>query len=251
MMGVSFSRLVVGVVFVVGWLSLSGCLGNRNWQYPPSSTGSYLSQKAKASIPIKAIVLPIEDLRGQQQKEEYWQAAIPLVPYGDTVYERPEIVESPEEVDVVRFHPPQDFAQSIADELNQTQVFLSVQYAKDEHQWPAEVVFRGRIRSTEWKRRLYTYLLGPIGPLLWMLGLPMSETTTGLVLDLRLTPANDPTSVFWNMTMDFEGKHIDGPYYGLENAVESYPLALQEALKPAVADLVGLANNDPNRLLPR
>ena len=250
-MGVSFSRLVVGMVCVVGWLSLSGCLGNRNWQYPPTATGSYLSHKAKVSIPVKAIVLPIEDLRGKGQKEEYWQAAIPLVPYGDTIYERPEIVESPEEVDVVRFDPPHDFAHSIADELNQTQVFLSVQYAKDDHQWPAEVAFRGRLRSTEWKRRLYTYLLGPIGPLLWMLGLPMSDTTTGLQLDLRLTPVNDATTVLWNMTMDFEGKHLDGPYYGLEAAVDSYPRALQEALKPAVADLVGLANNDPNRLLPR
>jgi len=79
----------------------------------------------------------------------------------------------------------------------------------------------------------------------------MSKTTTGLELDLRLTPVNDPTKVIWNMTMDFEGKQFDSPYYGLEDAVESYPLALQEALKPAIADLVGLANQDPNRLLPR
>ena len=69
-----------------------------------------------------------------------------------------------------------------------------------------------------------------------MLGLPMSETTTDLVLDLQLSPVNDPQKVLWNMTMDFEGKQFDGPYYGLEDAVESYPLALQEALKPAVAD---------------
>ena len=251
MMRVSFTRLVVFMALVVGWLSLTGCLGNRDWQYPPSSTGSYLSGKADAAVPAKAIVLPLEDLRGQGVKEEYWKAAIPLVPYGDTMYERPETAESPEKVDVVRFDPPHDFAQSIAAELNQAGVFSAVQYAKDEHQYPAELAFRGRLRSTEWKRRLYTYLLGPIGTVFWILGLPMSETTTGLELDLRLTPLNDPTKVLWNMTMDFEGKQFDGPYYGLENAVESYPLALQEALKPAIADLVGLANQDPNRLLPR
>ena len=79
----------------------------------------------------------------------------------------------------------------------------------------------------------------------------MSETTTDLILDLRLTPVNDPTKVIWSMTMDFEGKQFDSPYYNLQNAVESYPEALQEALKPAIADLVGLANQDPNRLLPR
>ena len=53
------------------------------------------------------------------------------------------------------------------------------------------------------------------------------------------------------MKMDFEGKQFDSPYYGLEAAVESYPLALQEALKPAIADLVGLSKEDPSRLLPR
>jgi len=78
----------------------------------------------------------------------------------------------------------------------------------------------------------------------------MSETTTALELDLWLSPVNDPTRVLWNMTMDFEGRQLDGPYYGLENAVESYPEALQESLKPAIVDLVGLANQDPNRLIP-
>jgi len=251
MMRISFARRVASLVAILGCLLLTGCLGNRDWKYPPSSTGSYLSTKAAGSVPARAIVLPLEDLRGEGVKEEYWKATIPLVPYGDTMYERPETVKSPEEVDVLRFDPPQDFAKSIADELSQAGVYTSVTFAKDEQQYPAEVAFRGRIRSTEWKRRLYTYLLGPVGVVFWLVGFPMSETTTELELDLQLTPVNDPTKVLWNMTMDFEGKQFDSPYYGIENAVESYPLALQEALKPAIADLVGLANQDPNRLLPR
>jgi hypothetical protein len=232
-------------------MAVSGCLGNRNWQYPPSDSGTYLENRAASAVAAKAIVLPLEDLRGKEVKEEYWKSYIPLVPYGDTMYQRPEAAENPEKVDVVRFDPPQDFAKAIAAELSQAGIYSSVKYAKDAQLEPADVAFHGRLRSTEWKRRLYTYLLGPLGPIFWILGLPMSETTTGLELDLRLTPANDPTKVIWNMTMDFEGKQFDSPYYGLEDAVESYPLALQEALKPAIADLVGLANQDPNRLLPR
>ena len=250
-MRVSLNRLSVLIVLALCLGNLTGCLGNRNWQYPPTSTGSYLKEKASSPIPVKVIVLPLEDLRGNAVKEEYWKATIPLVPYGDTRYQRPETVEKPEEVDVVRFDPPNDFAQSITEELSQAQIFSSVNFAKDEGQQPADLALRGRLRSTDWNRRLYTYLLGPVGVVFWMLGLPMSETTTVLELDLRLTPLNDPLKVLWNMTMDFEGKQFDGPYYGLENAVESYPKALQEALKPAIADLVGLANQDPNRLVPR
>jgi len=250
-MRVSFTRLVVCMVLMVGWLSLTGCLGNRDWQYPPSASGTYLSAKADAVVPAKAVVLPLEDLRGKGVKEEYWKATIPLVPYGDTIYERPEAVENPEQVDVVRFDPPQDFAKAIAAELNQAGIFSSVKYVKDVQQEPAEVAFRGQLRSTEWKRRLYSYLLAPVGVVFWMLGAPMSETTTDLELDLRLTPVNEPNKVLWSMTMDYEGSQFDGPYYNLKNAVESYPEALQEALKPAIADLVGLATQDPNRLLPR
>ncbi|MEX0830682.1 MAG: hypothetical protein WD032_10610 [Nitrospirales bacterium] len=250
-MPVSFTRLVLCTVLMVGCLSLTGCLGNRNWQYPPSESGTYLNAKADAVVPAKAIVLPLEDLRGKGVKEEYWKATIPLVPYGDTIYQRPEAAEHPEQVDVVRFDPAQDFAKAIAGELNQAGIYSSVKYANDVQQEPAEVAFRGRLRSTEWKRRLYTYLLGPVGVVFWMLGLPMSETTTDLELDLRLTPVNEPNKVLWSMRMDFEGKQFDSPYYGLEDAVVSYPMALQEALKPAVADLVGLANQDPKRLLPR
>jgi hypothetical protein len=250
-MRVSLPRVWGLILVILAMMAVSGCLGNRNWQYPPSASGTYLENKAASPVVAKAIVLPLEDLRGKDVKEEYWRATIPLVPYGDTIYERPEAAENPEKVDIVRFDPSEDFAKAIAAELAQSGVYSSVKFAKDAQQEPADVVFRGRLRSTEWKRRLYSYLLAPVGVVFWMLGLPMSETTTDLELDLRLTPLSDPAKVLWNMTMDFEGKQFDGPYYGLENAVESYPLALQEALKPAIADLVGLANQDPNRLLPR
>ncbi len=250
-MRVSCNRLSVFIVIFLCFSTLLGCLGDRNWQYPPASTGSFLKEKAASPIPVKVIVLPLEDLRGNGVKEEYWKAAIPLVPYGDTQYQRPETAKKPEEVDVVKFDPSNDLAQSIAAELNHAEIFSSVDFAKDEAQQPADLAFRGRLHSTDWNRRLYSYLLAPVGVVFWMLGLPMSETTTALELDLRLTPLSDPSKVLWNMTMEFEGKQLDGPYYGLENAAESYPEALQEALKPAISDLVGLANEDPNRLVPR
>lgn len=250
-MRVSLTRVWVLILVMLTMMAISGCLGNRNWQYPPSELGTYLENQATSVIPAKAIVLPLVDIRGKHLKEEYWKAAIPLIPYGDTVYQRPENAENPEKVDIVNFNPSHDFAKAIAAELSQAGIYSSVKFAKDDQLEPADVAFRGRLHSTEWKRRLYTYLLGPIGTVFWILGLPMSETTTDLELDLTLTPVDDPTKVLWSMTMDFEGKQLDSPYYGLEDAVESYPLALQEALKPAVADLVGLANQDPDRLLPR
>jgi hypothetical protein len=208
----------------MGLLALTGCLGNRNWQYPPASTGSYIDAKATTPIPVKAIVLPLKDLRGNEVKEEYWRVAIPLIPYGDTHYDR---------------------------ELSQAGVFSSVHFVQDKQQEEADVVLSGSIKATDWKRRLTAWGFGPLGVVFWLLGAPMSWTATTLEMDLYITPVNDPTKVLWRQKMTAEGEWTDGIYYNLESPVELFPEALQEALREAIADLVNLANEDPSRLLPR
>ena len=251
MMRVSLTGRVVSLVVVLGCFSLTGCLGNRDWQYPPSSTGAYLNAKAAKPISAKVIVLPLEDLRGKATKDEYWKVAIPLMPYGDTHYERPEMAENPEEVDVIRFDPPNDFAKAIAAELSQAGVFSSVKYAKDEKQEMADVVLRGSIRATDWDRRLTTWGFGPVGPVFWFLGAPMSWTTTTLAMDISLTPANNPNKVLWRQKMIAEGNWTDGIYYNLEEPAKLFPESLQEALKEAVDDLVNIANENPQQLMSR
>jgi hypothetical protein len=251
MMRVSLTGRVVFLLLVFGCLSLTGCLGNRDWQYPPSSTGGYLHSKAAKPISVKVIVLPLEDLRGNATKDEYWKVAIPLMPYGDTHYERPETAENPEKVDVVRFDPPNDFAKAIAAELSQAGVFSSVKYVQDEKQEMADVVLRGSIRATDWDRRLTTWGFGPVGPVFWLLGAPMSWTTTTLAMDISLTPANNPNKVLWRQKMIAEGHWTDGIYYNLGEPAKLFPESLQEALKEAVDDLVNIANENPQQLMPR
>lgn len=247
----SLARLPSILGFAVLFLTFTGCLGTRDWQYPPESSGTYLEKKASQPIPARVVVLPFDDLRGKNVKDEYWKAAIPFVLYGELQYDRPEEVEGAEQVDEVRFHPTKDFAEATASELQEAGVFSSVSFAEGGNTPPADLIFQGRIRSTNWERRLYTYFFGPFGCIWWMFGVPMGESTTGLELDLRLSPATDPSTVVWEMSMDYEGKKWDSPYYNLEEAVQSYPEALQEALRPAISDLVQLANEDPERLFPK
>ena len=225
------------VLIIIGVLSVSGCLGSREWSYPPPPEKKYLNVPAKDPIPARLAVLPLEDLRGTEVKEEYWRVAIPLVPHGVTSYDRPETVVDPEEVDEVIFDPPRDFAKALADEIRTANIFSTVLFSEEQTPPPSDYVLRGRLYSTRWERRLTTYLLGPLGTVFWMAGLPMGETTTEVKMDLRLTPAGDPSEVLWSFAMEFRGAEIDGPYYGLEDSVQSYPVALQDALRPAIRDL--------------
>jgi len=78
----------------------------------------------------------------------------------------------------------------------------------------------------------------------------MGNTTTMVELDLQITPAGNPSNILWSFTMEFEGEELDGPYYGLEEAIQSYPSALQNTLRPAVTNLVEIAFKRPELLTP-
>lgn len=229
-------------ITLIGALTCSGCLGTREWTYPPPPEKKYLDIPTTGEpIPAKLVVLPLEDLRGREVKEEYWRVAIPLVPHGVTSYDRPEDAKNPEEVDEVVFDPPMDFARALAKEIEKANIFRSVVFAEDQVPPPSDFVMRGRLHSTKWERRLTTYLLGPLGTVFWMVGLPMGETKTELKMDLQLSPAGNPSEVLWSFAMEFQGAVNDGIYYGLEEEVQSYPVALQDSLRPAIRDLADKA----------
>jgi len=213
-------------------------LGAREWTYPPPPDKTYVTTPGKDPIQATLVVLPLEDLRGTEEKDEYWKVAIPLVPHGVASYDRPETVVHPEQVDELFFDPPKDFARALADEIREANIFSNVTLSESPTPPPGDYVLRGRLHSTRWERRLTTYLLGPLGTVLWMVGLPMGETTTEVEMDLRLSPAGDPSQVLWRFAMKFNGAVNDGVYYGLEEEVQSYPVALQDALRPAIHDLV-------------
>lgn len=227
---------VVGVLLVVA-LTMGGCLGSREWTYPPPTDKAHFEVAPDQKIPATLAVLPLEDQRGNGVQEEYWRVAIPLVPHGVTSYDRPETIPNPERVDEVFFDPPRDFARALAEEIGKAKLFSSVTYAEDPGVASSDFVLRGQLHSTRWERRITTYLFGPVGTMFWVLGLPMGNTTTEVALDVQLTPAGEPGNVLWRFAMKFEGRELDGPYYGLEDSVQSYPMALQDALGAAVRDL--------------
>ena len=232
------SFIKIGCVLLIGTLTVSGCLGNRKWTYPPPPDETYLSVPGKNPLPAKLLVLPLEDLRGHEMRENYWKAAIPLVPDGGvSTFDRPEAAVNPEEVDEIFFDPPKDFARALADEIREANIFSTVVFFDGKTLPPGDYVLRGRLYSTKWERRLMNYGLGPLGTVFWIVGLPMGQANTEVEMDVRLTPAEDPSQVLWSFTMEFQGGGTDGPYYGLENSVQSYPVALQAALRPALKDL--------------
>lgn len=226
-------------VLILVSLSLSGCLGSREWTYPPPPDMAYLDTVASQPRTGRLVVFPLEDHRGMVVREKYWHAVIPLVWSAVTTYDRPETVPDPSHVDELKFDPPRDFARAVADEIRHANIFSSVTfYDEEEDVSPGDFVLRGRLHSTRWERTISTYMLGPLGTIAWMAGMPMGVLTTSVMMDMKLTVAGDPDFVLWDFVMEFEGQVWDGVYYGLEESVMHYPHAVQESLRPAMIDLV-------------
>lgn len=227
-----------GILMIVS-LTITGCLGSRDWTYPPPPDRTYLGITSGQKVSGSLVVRPLEDKRGSEVREEYWAAAIPLVPHAVTIYDRPETISNPEPIDEVSFAPSRDFARALADEIREAEIFSSVTFVDEDEPVPSsDFVLQGHLHSTQWKRLISTYLVGPLGPVFWMAGLPLGTTDTEMEMDMQLTPAGEPDTVLWSFAMEFEARVVDGLYYGLEDSTMNYPKALQEGLRPAIRDLV-------------
>jgi hypothetical protein len=202
--------------------------------------------KATKSVPRTVAVKPFRDLRGEKSQEESWRVAIPFYPYAMDSYDRPETAKAVEDVPLIKMNPSRDFARAVADELQNAGVFSSVSFVDGNGSGGgADLVLNGTIRSAGWRRTRTTYMLGPVGTIFWILGAPMGENVNTVEMDVQLAPAGDPTWPVWQYSMQFKDEHLVGVYYGREKSVENYSTAIQETLKPVLADLVKIAAERP------
>lgn len=236
-----------GVLLVVS-LTITGCLGSRDWNYPPPPEKAYLGVSADQKVDGSLVVVPLDDKRGTEVREQYWAAAIPFIPHASATYDRPEEASNPAPTDVVSFSPSRDFARALAEEIRKTNIFTSVTFVdKDQPLPPSDFVLQGRLYSTRWERTISTYLLGPAGTALWFAGLPLGTTETEVEMFAQITRAGEPDNALWGFAMEFEAKETESIYRGLEDSVTNYPRGLQEGLRLAIEDLVEKA---PSRLKP-
>jgi len=238
----------IALCMMVLTTALSGCAVPRTWQYPPDPPGKLLDLKAAKSVSRTLAVKPFRDLRGENSQEQTWRIAIPFYPYAVDAFDRPETIKAVEGVPLIKMNPSQDFARAIADEFRNAGVFSSVSLVDGNGSASADLVLSGTIRSTDWRRTRTTYMLGPVGVILWILGAPMGENSNTVELDVQVAPASDPGRPSWQYSMQFKDEHVVGIYYGREDSIENYSTAVQETLRPALADLLKLVAEHPEVL---
>lgn len=214
--GPRYARTVSLVLLCgVGLLSL-GCVEYRGWTYRATPPADH-----PPVVPKSVAVPPLSDGRPPVGRNFGWLAIIPLSPGGWIERERPEteLAENPDLFHWGNFHPEQDIAKALAQELDNRNLFQEAFFAQRESD--SDLVLRGALSSTKHYHMVYSYGLGPAcfptfrppfgavcaWMLLWMLGFPSDHVTNELSLTLRLEDRRNG-KILWKKS--YTVKHDEG-----------------------------------------
>ncbi len=230
-------HFISSILSVLCLLLLSGCVGPKPYIYEP---GKKLEQTSK--IPLKLGIVPLKDERGLKNTSQFLCFFIPLIPYCESDYERPENTEGGASAGL---KPSDDFAKAFVEEIKQNNIFEDVFFTQNENDINADIIMTGTIHTAKISHKITFYGLTVFGDLLWLLGLPAGSMTTSLDLDYMLYRKADK-AMLWNYAAKGSKERTFGVYYGKPDGLFE---DMQEILRNVLRTGVGKLNNDLNASL--
>lgn len=224
-------RSIPAFLFIL--LLAAGCASTKTWSYSPEPR-----QSTKPIADLSVAVLPFQDGRENVNKNRLMLYLIPLVPFGTANFETPEGVQQHVTSGLWQFRPDEDFAQAVAEEIENARVFRETFVSNRASD--GDLVLMGEIASTKYEGKMISYGLSVYGPLLWFIGLPAATVSNQLELRLRLarTPDDPPlwthtiigevggTSWLYAMKPDFQYDEL--LKQGMQEAIPSLAKAVRE-----------------------
>lgn len=206
------NKIKAGFLILVILFVVTGCSTQKAWVYTPSplSMNEALSQN-------KAVVLPFDDLRQNENNNKFFIYMIPLVPFGWGDYTVPEgAVMHANSGLWVNYKPTEDFPKALAQELNNRRIFQEAYF--DYKRGDGDIIVKGEILSTMYNGKVISYGLSVYGPLLWYICFPATFVENDL--EVRLTcidarsnnplftkaykaPTYSATSIIYSLQNDF------------------------------------------------
>lgn len=213
---------------IAGVLAISGCVAPRGWVY---SATPPLDRPAVSAQTV--VVPPLLDERPAENDNKVWLYWIPLVPFGWQDLNVPERHPGHINSDEWQFNPPGDLAAALAGEINNSRIFREAAFAADATR--GDLVLQGRLSSTRYESRIYSYGVSIVAPTLWVIGLPMSSVKNTLAFHLRLEDRMSH-KVLWEQSYSTEHRERARSLYNLPEDF-SYDDMFKELIPKILADL--------------
>lgn len=227
-------RLCV-IVIVLLCLLMAGCGTYAKFTYP-SDYNKLIQLYEKPKYPVNVGVLPLDDKRANINSfGGYFLYLIPLIPFGQAQYTRPDSARMFNTIAQFEFNPPEDLAKAIATSLRRSNLFENVYFTYGGDLSP-DLLIKGSILSTDWEGKIYSYGLSVYGPVLWFFGLPAGSSNNELKLELSLNKA-DTKDLIWDYSFNKSRRVVQGLYYYWGHDVKAYTDLMEEGMNEAIKSL--------------
>ena len=223
-------------LLLVASMFLSGCGTTGKFVYPANYQKLVrLYEQPKYNLTVA--VLPFEDMRGDvNSMGGFYLYLIPLVPYGSMKYERPDAANFFNTITKFEFNVTEDLSKAVVVSLQRSGLFKDVFFTFGGEKANADLIIKGKILSTDWVGKIYSYGLSIIGPDLWFLGLPCGSSNDVLKLELSLNKP-DTENVIWNYSFNKSRRIVQGLYYDYGHDAKAYTDLMEEGMNEAIKSL--------------
>lgn len=227
-------RLLI-LLLCLGTLILSGCGTTAKFVYP-SKYNNLIKLYDQPKYNLTVAVLPFEDMRGDVNSiGEVFLYMIPLVPYGSIKYERPDAARMFNSINEFEFNVTEDLAKAVVTSLQRSGLFKDVFFTFGGEKANADLIIKGKVISTDWIGKTYSYGLSIVGPGLAIIGLPCGSSSNTLSLELVLN--DKKPSQLWGYNFTKEKTIVQGLYYSFGDDVKAYAGLMEDGMNEAIKDL--------------
>lgn len=227
-------NLLVMALFLLSCLLLTGCGTYAKFTYP-SDFNKLIQLYEEPKYHVNVGVLPLEDKRANRNNAGgYFLYLIPLMPFGQAQYTRPDSARMFNTIAEFEFNPSEDLAKAVVTSLRRSNIFENVFFTYGGQE--TDLLIKGNILSTDYEGKIYSYGLSVYGPLLWFFGLPCGSSNNKINLELYLNKA-DTKELLWSYSFDKERRVVQGLYYSWGYDVKAYSDIMEEGMNEAIRSL--------------
>ena len=167
-------------VFAVGVVGSAGCVGRERFVYTrgPEATSLPIEREA-------VCVSEFRDERGSVNHDLKYVALIPGIPFSVSYRDTPDQTYLDFSKDLYGFHPAEDLAKALADEVSDRHLFTECAYV-GKGPTPSRFVLTGTLKDLHSSEGYLTYGISFLSFIPHLLLLPEGTIRGGLVLDVEL-----------------------------------------------------------------
>ncbi|MFQ5992449.1 MAG: hypothetical protein ACE5NA_08435 [Nitrospiraceae bacterium] len=164
-----------------------------------------------------------------------WLILIPLMPYGWTIFERPEAAWKFISIDKYDFTLDEDLGKAAARSFEESGLFRRVYFTPGGQTREADLLLQGTALRTTYEGKLYSYGLSLLASAVWLIGAPGGESKNALELTLVLK-TKDGREV-WSHAYSGEASITQGLYYNYGTDVINFSVLTQRSMNQALQEL--------------